>query len=251
MVEQKQSYLSESPIPEWFFNIEETESLPEKFLGTNFLQYTSSTVVIKIYLLGRALGNVFEKHGLKYWTSGGTTLGIVRHSGLIPWDDDLDLCMMDDQVDLFHGKVAGDLKKNYNIIFVEPTAVGYRLFHATDSTEVWKTGSKQEHRYPFCDLFVMRKIPGKPKQCEIRDRAGRVLWPEETYLIEDVEKAQLMKFGDFKLRCPNNAEEYLNKTYGLDWRCKGKTHNYCHLTQKFMNTEVFSIKDYSPALPLR
>lgn len=44
--------------------------------------------------ISQKLLNVCAKYDLKIWAAAGTLLGAVRHKGFIPWDDDMDFCMM-------------------------------------------------------------------------------------------------------------------------------------------------------------
>lgn len=37
-----------------------------------------------------------DKHNLKFWIAYGSAIGAVRHKGLIPWDDDIDVIMLRD-----------------------------------------------------------------------------------------------------------------------------------------------------------
>ena len=42
--------------------------------------------------------NFLTEHDIVYWMNGGTFLGAVRHKGVIPWDDDADFTIMNDDV---------------------------------------------------------------------------------------------------------------------------------------------------------
>ncbi len=42
-----------------------------------------------------------DEHKLNYFVSGGTAIGAVRHQGIIPWDDDIDVYMLRPDYDSF------------------------------------------------------------------------------------------------------------------------------------------------------
>lgn len=63
--------------------------------------------------LWSAFDAVCKKHGLKYFAAYGTLLGAVRHHGFIPWDDDIDLCMMRDDYEKLKKIAADEFKEPY------------------------------------------------------------------------------------------------------------------------------------------
>merc|ERR1712004_620681 len=244
--EKKVEIEEEEELPEWMWD-EERSSLPVRQLV-----FTEEKVVVRVYALARALSSAFSQHGVPFWTSGGTTLGIVRHGGLIPWDDDLDICLREQDEHLLE---KGQLAKTLE-------SVGCRVARAKDySWKVWLEdqsddivsigGKTESYRFPFCDIFIMCKKKGR---YELRGKQGRSAWPEEWYTVHQVEAAFPAAFGDVELPCPLDPHLYLDRTYGVDWNEIGSTHQFCYRTGAVLSTTTFPIScsaTFQPALPFR
>lgn len=68
--------------------------------------YNSSHLVVmppefagRMYEMFKVIDYIFEKHNIFYVLSGGSLLGAVRHGGIIPWDCDGDIDILDKDYD--------------------------------------------------------------------------------------------------------------------------------------------------------
>lgn len=68
-----------------------------------------------------------KKYDIKYFATGGTLLGVVRHGGFIPWDDDLDIGMLRTEYDKFL-KIPHSEFEGYGLCAPEITPGGYYSF---------------------------------------------------------------------------------------------------------------------------
>jgi phosphorylcholine metabolism protein LicD len=51
---------------------------------------------LKMNYMFKELIRICDKYNLKYWCTGGTLIGVIRHKGWVPWDGDIDIAMLED-----------------------------------------------------------------------------------------------------------------------------------------------------------
>src|SRR5690606_23551383 len=80
---------------------------------------------------------VCSKHNIRYWLDGGTLLGAIRHQGVIPWDDDIDVAMPRDDYERFLS-IAGKYL---------PEEFFFELAKKSDNKRSYAIPCKIRHRY--------------------------------------------------------------------------------------------------------
>lgn len=125
------------------------------------------------------IDKVCRKYNIRWFADRGTLLGAVRHGGYIPWDDDLDICMMREDYVLFNAVAEKELPKGYYIPH-ERTSDHRTLTTVYNCSKmpVSKEHLEKFHGYPLCaaiDIFVLDYIAPDPEDEEYRVQLASIL----------------------------------------------------------------------------
>lgn len=91
-------------------------------------QISNEVKQVLLYMLD-TIDQICRENGIHYFLDSGTALGAVRHSGFIPWDDDIDIGMLREDYDRFL-QIAPKLLPKELVIQNETSEPTFYLFHS-------------------------------------------------------------------------------------------------------------------------
>lgn len=139
-----------------------------------------------------------RKYSIKYFAIGGTLLGAVRHSGYIPWDDDIDLCMLKEDYDKFL-KIPKEEFSDYGLYAPEINPGDYysfvTKFYLKDSRFISDVAAMSGVDYMgiFVEVFVFYNIPDDKKIIKRAER--KVKYLKALYSVVACKKIAVLSGG--------------------------------------------------------
>lgn len=116
--------------------------------------------------------NICDKHQIPMYAEWGTLLGAVRHKGRIPWDDDIDMCMLREDYERFSKIVESELLEGcWFIDFHQVKDADFMLGRVMNSKFHVVEGEMLEkyHGFPYVagiDIFWLDSLPEDETVCK-------------------------------------------------------------------------------------
>lgn len=130
-----------------------------------------------------------RKNDLKYYLIAGTLLGAVRHSGFIPWDDDVDVCMFRKDYDRLMEIYSGSSPK-YKLLSLNKDRDYYYPFAklVNDDTVLIESKNAPRNLGLYLDIFPFDNCPGRTLQ-----EACRSI--DKTKFLRDLRNLKMVDFS--------------------------------------------------------
>ena len=202
-----------------------------------------------------------KKHNIRYWLTGGSALGAVRHKGFIPWDDDADIGMLREDYEKFQRVVheLGDAyitqcfetHSEYNVLF-PPMKVRKKGTYCVEYNALLKNKCRDSDGL-FIDIFVLDHVSeNKAKDFIWRVRNGILM--VLIVFFENLHCNPLL----LKRRFVRNAKKYgqINKNtawigYDLTWTFNSFFHPVVYSLESVFPIQYVEFEDTMLPVPKR
>lgn len=161
--------------------------MQKKVLSSNELKAIHSLELEALTVIDQ----ICRKHSIKYTLIGGSLLGAIRHNGFIPWDDDVDIAMLRDDLEKFKLICKTELPSKY---FYQDMSTDPEYLYLFDNV----SDNKKEAKKQFNSFIFLRHM-FMAKYLSVKARKGK----------------KKIIAGLIKYLIPNNTKKIRNKAFEI------------------------------------
>lgn len=169
----------------------------------------------KLYKIMQVVHDVLSKNNVPYFAIGGTLLGAIRDGEIIPWDDDLDIGILEkDLVKL------NELAAEFNKRGVEFSRMDGETTPGSGLHTFYKIAHKQSTKlvygckYPWLDIFVFAELPDDRIVLHPNGPGAGLKLTTRFWLTQnELFPLKLHKLGKIDIYIPNQPQAFLDRAY--------------------------------------
>ena len=198
-----------------------------------------------LYRTMKDLHDILTSNDVAYWVTGGSLIGAVRHRGIVPWDDDGDVCIMINHVNKFRDLVPLFERKNYSLTENPEEDGDRRECEDKPNTCTWYLSPNTSDALGV-DIFVMERVGPLVTYSDPYWRTAENGGLSCYFLYRYIFPLVPVRFGNFWVMTPFNAIEHLNQCYGTDWNSMSQR-LFDHRSGEWINSKKvrMGVEDYA------
>jgi GR25 family glycosyltransferase involved in LPS biosynthesis len=149
---------------------------------------------------------------IELWLSYGSMLGCIRHGGIMPWDDDIDLSINEKDYSRFSDALKSSNKLDFDIFYFGVEKIPYCKIWLVEQPKIMG----YTYSFPFVDIWFQN------------DTSKMVVFKDGMRYNKSVYyPGREMVFEKSLLKIPSKPLEYLDITYE-NWRTKIQVYSWSH-----------------------